>query len=146
MCVVIDANTAADFCRQEKPYLRELLRWINKGGRVAAGGKLEQELYKVEPMRALLIEWSRSGRLIKVSKEKIEACERRIKKGCRSNDTHVIALAITSKAEIVVTADKELISDLKNTQVVQRVLIVIGHCCKVQIVLKGDRFGRRLDH
>ncbi len=71
MCIIIDANKAADFCRQEKPYLRMLLKWVNSGGRIASGGHLEAELVKVQAMNGLLLEWSRSGKLIKISPNRI---------------------------------------------------------------------------
>jgi hypothetical protein len=116
MCVVVDANKAADFCKQERPYLTALLKWVNSGGRIASGGRLEIELYKVQAMKGLLVEWSRSGKLIRVSLEKIAGREALVRDQCVSNDPHVVALAIESRARIIVTEDSDLIRDLKNTQ------------------------------
>lgn len=118
MCVIIDTNKAADFCRQDRPYLKILMHWISKGGRVASGGDLEKELYKIEKMRAIISEWSRSGRLVRYSAEKISAVEVGIENLCRSNDSHVVALAIVSQASIVVTEDKLLIDDLREKSIV----------------------------
>ena len=118
MCVVIDANKAADFCKQEHPYLKMLLQWVNAGGRIASGGRLEVELYKVQAMKGLLIEWSRAGKLIKISAEKIAQREALVRECCVSDDPHVVALAIESKAHIIVTEDKNLIKDLKNIRLV----------------------------
>ena len=59
MCVVIDTNKAADFCKQERPYLKALMGWVNSGGRIASGGRLEYELFKVQAMKGLLLEWYR---------------------------------------------------------------------------------------
>jgi hypothetical protein len=114
MCVVIDTNKAADFCKQERPYLKALLNWINSGGRVASGGRLEVELFKVQAMKGLLLEWSRSGKLIKISSDKITNREAVVRDDCTSDDPHVVALAIESRASIVVTSDVNLIKDLKN--------------------------------
>ena len=116
MCVVIDANKAADFCKQERPYLVALLKWVNSGGRIASGGRLEIELYKVQKMKGLLVEWMRSGKLIRVSSERITEREASVRNQCVSNDPHVVALAIESRANIIVTEDGNLIKDLKNTQ------------------------------
>jgi hypothetical protein len=116
MCVVIDANKAADFCKQERPCLTTLLKWVNSGGRIASGGRLEIELYKVQAMKGLLVEWARSGRLIKVSPDRITKREALVRGQCSSDDPHVLALVIESKAQIVVTEDGNLIRDLKNTQ------------------------------
>lgn len=118
MCIIIDANKAADFCKQEKPYLNVLLRWIGAGGRVASGGDLERELFKVESMKSLLLEWSRSGRLVRIPSDRIAVREKSVRQHCKSNDSHVIALAIESKANIVVTEDKNLICDLRDRTLV----------------------------
>lgn len=116
MCVVIDTNKAADFCKQDRPYLKVLLEWVNSGGRIASGGHLENELYKVQAMRVLLLEWFRSGKLIRVPAQRITEREALVRKRCVSNDPHVIALVIESKASIVVTGDRKLIQDLKNSK------------------------------
>ena len=118
MCVVIDANKAADFCRQERPYLKTLMSWINSGGRIVSGGKLEAELFKVGAMRSLLTEWSRRGTLIKISTERVQATEQRVRPMCTSDDPHVVALAIESRASVIVTEDKLLIGDLRNLTLV----------------------------
>lgn len=120
MCIIIDANKAADFCKQEKPYLNVLLRWIATGGRVASGGHLERELFKVHSMKALLLEWSRSGKLIRVPQERVAAREALVRSQCRSDDPHVVALAIETSASIVVTEDKNLIIDLRDRSLVGR--------------------------
>ncbi len=118
MCVVIDANKAADFCKQDHPYLKTLLRWVNSGGRIASGGHLEKELFKVQAMKGLLTEWSRAGKLVRISATKVAAREAVVKQHCVSDDPHVVALAIEAKAHIVVTEDKKLIVDLRNTRIV----------------------------
>lgn len=114
MCIVIDTNRAADFARQEEPYLKLLMTWINSGGKVISGGRLEAELFKVEKMRGLLTEWSKRGSLIRIPSPKIEAREAMVAPMCKSNDAHVIAVAIEGRADIVVTEDNILISDIKN--------------------------------
>lgn len=119
MCVVMDANQAANFCSQNQPHLTQLMAWINRGGKIAVGGKLEVELFRIHAMRNLIGEWSKSGRLRRVSKEIIEKKELELKGKCISNDVHVIALAIISKASIVVTEDKELISDIGNKKIMK---------------------------
>ncbi len=124
MCVVIDANKAAEFCKQESPYLKTLLSWVNSGGRIASGGHLEAELYKVQAMKLLLLEWSRSGKLIRIAKDRIQNREALIRDRCVSNDSHVVALAIEAKASIVVTSDGNLIKDLKNKG-------LMGSTCKI---------------
>jgi hypothetical protein len=118
MCLIIDANKAADFCKQERPYLKPLWSWVNGGGRIVSGGRLEKELFKIQAMKGVLLEWSRNGTLIRISSEKILEKENFVKSACISDDPHVVALAIISKANIVVTEDKKLIEDLRNCKLV----------------------------
>ena len=125
MCIIIDANKAGDFCQMKNPYMKKLVEWVGKGGKIAHGGPLVKELYKLNEIRNLVITWERQGSLIKIDNEKIKTREKEIKEKfkhnnmkLRSNDAHVIALAIESRARIVVTEDKKLIKDLKNRKLV----------------------------
>jgi len=118
MCLVIDANQAGDFCKQEKPHLKCLLGWINSGGRVVSAGELERELFRVNAMRTLALEWSRRGNLIKLNAQEVTARKNQIAPMCRSNDAHVVAVTIVGRADVVVTSDKLLIQDLKDTAIV----------------------------
>ena len=65
-------------------------------------------------MKGLLAEWSRAGRLVRIANDRIEAREKLVKPYCISDDPHVVALAIEARADVVVTADKNLIVDLRN--------------------------------
>lgn len=118
MCVVIDTNKAGDFCKQERPYLKMLLKWVNSGGRIASGGRLEAELYKVQAMRGLLNEWFRKGTLVRIPSEAVAKHEALVRGLCVSDDPHVVALAIAAKAHIIVTQDGDLIKDLRNLAIV----------------------------
>ncbi|AMS29007.1 hypothetical protein AEM38_05205 [Hyphomonadaceae bacterium UKL13-1] len=137
MCIVIDANQGGNIGRADQPHVKVLLKWIDDGGRVATGGKLEEELNKVGRMNGLLSEWQRAGRLYRVSKQKIEARVAKLGAVCKSNDKHVIALTIEAKAKIVFTADAELISDLKNREILD---------FKCRIFKGNDRSPGRVEH
>jgi hypothetical protein len=113
MCIVIDTNRAADFNNPNDPYLVLLLDWLKRGGSVVTGGLLERELMKIAVMRGLLQEWSRRGNLRRISREDVEREEQTLP-AIKSNDPHVVALTRLSRAKVVVTEDKELISDLKD--------------------------------
>lgn len=120
MCVVIDTNKAADFCKQERPYLKVLMKWILKGGRIVSGGRLQGELFKITEMRALVSEWSKRGNLVQLSTDVVANKEKEISPLCKSDDPHVLAIAIISNAHIVVTEDKLLIEDLRDLKIVKR--------------------------
>lgn len=120
MCIIIDANRAGDFCLNEKPYIKTLRSWVNRGGKIVAGGKLETELFHNKKMRVLILEWTRNGTLVRISKDEVKAIEDQIKDKCVSDDPHVVALAIKTRAQIVVTEDRKLIQDLRNKQLVKK--------------------------
>lgn len=115
MCIIIDANRCGDICSNEKDYVKPLLKWVMKGGKLVSGGKLEDELFKNLKMRSLLLEWDRSGRIRKFKREDMSV---EIEGKCKSDDPHVLALANLSSASIIVTEDEDLISDLKNREIV----------------------------
>ena len=118
MCIIIDTNQAGNFCKAEAPYMAMLMKWVNKGGRIVCGKPLKKELFEVKRMRGLIKEWERRGQLVEFDDGRIKTCEKKIKDGCKSNDAHIVALAIESKANVIVTEDQDLIKDLKNHKLV----------------------------
>lgn len=118
MCVIIDANRAGDIVQGAKPYILVLLKWIRGGGKIATGGHLEAELFKNGKMRDLLLQLSRSGQLRRYPSDRLAQIQATVSLKCKSDDPHVVALAIYSKAEIVVTEDADLILDLRDRSLV----------------------------
>jgi hypothetical protein len=119
MCLVIDANQAHAFGDlTNRPYISEIVKWIGQGGRIAAGGKLRDELFKIAAFRQLLTEWNRAGRIVNFDDALLAAEGERISDQCISDDPHVIALARLSGAKVVMTEDRALIADLKNNEVI----------------------------
>ena len=117
MCLIIDANRGGDFANLQDPYLLPLLSWVRKGGKIVSGGKLELELSKIGIMREMMLEWSRRGNLVRIPSASVQS---EIDALCpiKSDDPHVVALARLSGARLIVTEDKKLIADLKNSSVV----------------------------
>lgn len=118
MCIIIDANQAGDLTRGERPYVKVVLEWIDSGGAIVTGGDLERELFKLGKMRGLLNELSRSGQLKQIRPERVLRRQQQIVHQCKSNDPHVVALAIEANTRLIVTEDKNLIADLKNLSIV----------------------------
>lgn len=80
---------------------------------MVVGGLLLRELTE-GGLGAMLLEWGRAGRLIRATDAAIEAS---LKKaiGCKSNDKHVVALAMATGTQLIYTDDILLIQDFKNT-------------------------------
>src|SRR4051812_429264 len=97
MCIIIDANQAASvFKTPFSGQFAPIFRWINdKNGRLVYGGKLKDELGKIDRARQLIAEWKRAGRAIEIASDELGIEERNVDALdiCRSNDQHIIALA-----------------------------------------------------
>ncbi len=122
MCVVLDTDVQAEVFGDARPPAGEaFFDWINRGdGRLVAGGKLLKELAGRENFR----EWWRqallAGLVTEVDNEAVRAETNRLveEKACRSNDHHVIALAVVGGARLLYTKDRKLTSDFKNRRLI----------------------------
>lgn len=94
--------------------------WLqNKNGKIAYSStqKFRNE-WKGKERR--LEEWSRAGKLKRANRQKVEdeidkLMSRRI---LESNDEHIIALAIVAKVKVLISHDRKLHTDFKNTKLV----------------------------
>lgn len=115
MCIIVDACCANDLGNKDLPQGKLILDWIKGGGKIVSGGRLEDEL-KGTRLQSLLASWSSAGRLISINSAKVQAeIEQLDLTALRSNDAHVVALARLTGAQVVVTRDKPLMTDLKRS-------------------------------
>jgi hypothetical protein len=116
MCAIVDANVDGEvFGASLTAAGQEFFEWVTQGhGRLVAGGKLLEELYKT-PARDWAREAINSGRMKRVNSSDVEelASELSLKQICRSNDPHVIALAQISGARLLYSNDEDLQKDFK---------------------------------
>jgi rRNA-processing protein FCF1 len=118
MCIIVDANCIHELAaptNDGKPILKWLL--TGKGGLIV-GGLLKDELDR-GGLRATLAELNRAGKLHTLDDSKLSEVSGRLKKDgrCRSNDPHVIAVAIVSGCRLIFTKDKKLHKDVKNRKI-----------------------------
>lgn len=121
MCLIVDASAAGQFLARSSP----LTDWLlgKKGNpRLVASGALREELVKLGDVRRLLTELNRAGRLRSADADRLRQEEGRLRVGgrCRSNDIHVLALAIVTGARTLATFDNALANDFKNADLVSR--------------------------
>ena len=115
--LIVDANVFAKLRPEVRNAVRETLKIV-----ISKGGKLENELWNAK--RERFAEYKRTRRFYdKICNECVEekteqleavnrdAINRRMRRLLRSNDSHVIALAIISGANVLVTADQNLQKD-----------------------------------
>jgi hypothetical protein len=88
--------------------------------RLVAAGKLREELQYHDEVRKLLVTLERAGRLRSADAGQLAQEERRLRSGqrCRSNDRHVLALAIVSGARTLATYDNALADDFRNAEII----------------------------
>jgi rRNA-processing protein FCF1 len=115
MCIIIDANCVHHVVRltdDGKP----VVRWLLKGkGGLVVGGKIKRELSRAG-FGPTMIVLSRAGRLKQLDDDAVDGLEKKIKEQgrCKSNDPHVLAVAVMSGCRLVFSNDQDLHTDAKN--------------------------------
>lgn len=121
MCLIVDANAAAEFLAKSGPVTQWLLG--EKGEpRLVAAGKLITELVRVDKVQQLLAELNRAGRLRPVDADQLQQEVDRLRANSRrrSNDSHVLALAVVTGARTLAIFDNALSQDFKNAGLISR--------------------------
>lgn len=120
MCLIIDANRAADVFRVPiHPDFSPLWKWLNgPHGRLVLGGRLQAELERIAAAKNRVAELYRGGHARLVDKDLVAAEETRLGDSCRSNDPHVIALGCLTGARILCTEDRQLMADFQDRTLV----------------------------
>ena len=123
MCAIIDADVVVEvFGQNRTPAGEQFFKWINTGqGRLVIGGKLEYELVRRSKQYKLWAESAlKAGRLRFESKKSVMDKSKELKASysLRSNDPHIIALAMVSGARLLYSNDKDLHKDFKNEELI----------------------------
>jgi len=118
VCLIVDASVAAAvFSSPPQPDFVPVLDWLEqRDGCVVYGGRLATELARLEKARRYLRTLLQAGRALLFPDEAIRVEEATvIRTGlCRSNDSHVVALARVSGARTLCTDDGDLQRDFRN--------------------------------
>lgn len=118
MCAILDNDVASEVFGQDRPAAgKAFFDWIHSGrGSLVAGGRLLAELDGTQAFK----EWRRqallAGRFRRVNDRAVEERTRRLEResSCRSNDPHVVALALVSGARLLYSNDRSLGDDFKD--------------------------------
>ena len=119
MCLIVDANAATGFLARPSAIVDWLLG--ERGApKLVAAGKLRDELALISGVRRLLTRREQAGRLRSADAGRLRNAENRLRHTlqCRSNDHHILALAIVSGARTLVTHDDALTSDFTNHRII----------------------------
>ena len=122
MCGIVDANVASEvFGENRPPAGKYFFDWLSSPhGQLIVGGELRRELNRNRRFERWLGNAIRVGRATTMPTEAVVARTEELRQRdiCRSDDEHVVALALVSGARLLYTNDAELIDDFKNREVV----------------------------
>ena len=122
MCGIVDANVANEVFGEDcSPAGGRFFDWLaSPRGQLVVGGELRRELSRDHRFVRWLGSAIRYGRAHTISDEAVEerADDLRRRDICKSNDEHVLALAIASGARLLYTNDNLLMDDFRNRNIV----------------------------
>ena len=103
----------------------ELYRWIDQRHGILAytsSGKYSEELYHSRRLRSLFEEYRRGGRAVLVGVSELERAADRLEDSMiRSNDRHMLELALASDALVLCSGDGKLKKDFIDTNILPNV-------------------------
>ncbi len=141
MCAILDASVISEvFGSTQHPAGKKFYEWMNsENGMLVVGGKLSEDLYKSSiPFRKWAATARQRGRMRTENTALVETRTRHIKNSgvCKSNDSHILALAQVSGARLLYSNDKDLRKDFKNKKLIDKPL------GKIYSTLKCKNFTR----
>ena len=118
MCAIVDANVRDQvFGDAPSPAGKHFLDWLTpeRGGRLIVGGKLLKELGGFEKFRRWLRVSVKLGVAKIVPDDRVNSATTDLENRgvCKSNDAHVVALAMIGGARLLFTNDRFLQGDFK---------------------------------
>ena len=122
MCGIVDANVANEVFGDERPPAGErFFDWLaSPRGQLVVGGELLRELGQNRRFMRWLGKAIQYGRARRMADEDIEARTDALRRSevCKSDDEHVLALAVASGARLLFTNDSLLMDDFRNPDIV----------------------------
>ena len=117
MCIVVDADNFSKFSKRDTD-MQPVWHWLNRGnGKIAYSNvkKIKDEWAKAN---SLVIELNRAGKFKLVPAQDVQEKLDELKGQIKSNDPHIIALALAAEVEVLISGDKTLHEDFKNRNLV----------------------------
>jgi hypothetical protein len=119
MWLIVDANRGSALVNPN-PASRPVVEWLDRrGGVLAVGGKLLEELTTNKALKKKLVVYTRAGICRIYPKDKIEGQYAYIDEAhVQSDDIHVLGLARVSGCRLLYTNDHALSQDFRNRRLV----------------------------
>lgn len=123
MCVIaiVDADSFPVLVTRQGPGDNLFLSWIGSRHGILAftnAGKYFKELRKNQAVMELIRRYEQGGQLRKISADQLTASDHQIaQKNLRSNDSHILSLALASNAKVLCSNDGKLRDDFKDRDI-----------------------------
>ena len=117
MCAVLDANIAGElFATEPKPIADRFFQWMKSGGRLVVGGRQWVELVENRRARAWLLPAITKGQVRKLNTAAVDSRTKQLSThpDLRSNDPHVLAVALLGEARLLYSNDEALQDDFRD--------------------------------
>lgn len=116
MCIILDANLFKDYI-EKSPDMKPVWRWLEgpkRRGKLAYSptAKFEAEVGMHRCFKKKLADLRRAGRLKQIPAAKVTETESGLPP-LKSDDSHIVALAIAGKISVLVSLDQALHADFK---------------------------------
>ena len=123
MCIVVDANMFGAFKDPANENMEPVWNWLRKkNGKIAYSNtkKFEEEWERGGVIGLIISLLRQSGQLKEIPPQAVEAKEDELNRTdtIRSDDPHIIALAIIANVKVLVSNDRTLHEDFKNRNLV----------------------------
>ncbi len=120
MCIILDANCFHKLLDPENQDMLPVRKWLdNKNGKIVFSPtkKFEEEWMKGK-MEKQLKTWRSKGKIKLADKTKVDKKSNELQRKIKSNDPHIIALAMVAGVKVLISEDQNLHEDFKNKSLV----------------------------
>ena len=123
MCLIVDANVAAQFFCTSNPDSADLRRAVfGSGCCVVYGGRLREEYEKIGTARRMVLALDRAGKARAIPDSPVDVRTEALKASgmLASDDPHIIALAEVSGSRLLHSLDTALHRDFTNPALIKQ--------------------------
>jgi hypothetical protein len=123
MCLILDANIVHKVFRSPSADYRPVQKALaGRRATLVYGGGLRREYVKMGWFRSILRRLDQAGAARILPDNEVDACTRSVVRagGYRSDDPHILALALVAGVRLLCSEDNDLSADFTNGAIIRR--------------------------